>query len=214
MDVMQASPVVYVVDDDAQFRTAIGRLLRASGYKAGLFESGEAFLSNAPPPGPGCILLDIRMSGLSGLDLQGQLNKQGIMLPIVFLTGHGDIPTSVKAIKAGAEDFLSKPVVKETLLAAVERALARSRETSGKEDQVKLLRALVSTFTPRESAVFALVVHGKLNKQIAFELGTSERTIKAHRHKIMEKLQIHSLAEAVSIAERLGLVTHSWRPPA
>jgi FixJ family two-component response regulator len=202
--------VIYVVDDDAPFRTAIGRLLRASGYQAALYESAEQFLKSPPPSGPGCILLDIRMSGLSGLELQGQLNKQGILLPIVFLTGHGDIPTSVKAIKAGAEDFLSKPVVKDTLLSTVERALARYREMHGKQDQLKALRALVATFTPRESEVFALVVHGKLNKQIAYELGTSERTVKAHRHKIMEKLQVNSLAEAVSIAERLGLVTHSW----
>ncbi len=201
--------VIHVIDDDASFRTAIGRLLRASGYQATMYESGEQFLTNPPSSGPGCILLDIRMTGLGGLELQGHLNELGAMLPIVFLTGHGDIPTSVQAIKAGAEDFLSKPVTKETLLGTVERALARYRETNNKHDRVKALRALVATFTPRESEVFALVVHGKLNKQIAYELGTSERTVKAHRHKIMEKLQVHSLAEAVSIAERLGLVTHS-----
>lgn len=201
--------VIHVIDDDASFRTAIGRLLRASGYQATMYESGEQFLTNPPSSGPGCILLDIRMTGLGGLELQGHLNELGAMLPIVFLTGHGNIPTSVQAIKAGAEDFLSKPVTKETLLGTVERALARYRETNNKHDRVKALRALVATFTPRESEVFALVVHGKLNKQIAYELGTSERTVKAHRHKIMEKLQVHSLAEAVSIAERLGLVTHS-----
>lgn len=205
-----ATPIIYVVDDDASFRRAIGRLLKASGYQTTLYESGEEFLKNPPTQGPGCILLDIRMAGLSGLELQRQLNTLGMVLPIVFLTGHGDIPTSVKAIKAGAEDFLSKPVVKETLLSSVERALARCREAEGKQDQLKTLRTLVATFTPRETEVFAMVVHGKLNKQIAYELGTSERTVKAHRHKIMEKLQVQSLAEAVSIAERLGLVTHTW----
>lgn len=200
--------VIHVVDDDEQFRTAIGRLLLASGYQATLYESGAEFLKNPPTPGPGCILLDIRMSELSGLELQGQLNQLGVMLPVVFLTGHGDIPTSVRAIKAGAEDFLSKPVLKETLISTVERALARYREVHAEQHQLKTLRALVATLTPRESEVFGLVVHGKLNKQIAYELGTSERTVKAHRHKIMEKLQVQSLAQAVSIAERLGLVTH------
>jgi FixJ family two-component response regulator len=204
-----ATPVIHVVDDDAQFRAAIARLLTACGYQVSLFESGDHFLKNPPAPGPGCILLDIRMSGLNGLELQRQLTQLGVMLPIVFLTGHGDIPTSVKAIKAGAEDFLSKPVVRETLLSTVERALARYQETHEEHDRLKTLRALAATLTQRESEVFALVVHGKLNKQIAFELGTSERTIKAHRHNIMEKLQVRSLAEAVSIAERLGIVTHS-----
>lgn len=203
-----AGPIVHVIDDDAPFRTAIGRLLQASGYHATLHESAEQFLRNPPASGPGCILLDVRMAGLSGLDLQDQLNRRGTALPIVFLTGHGDIPTSVKAIKAGAEDFLSKPVSRETLLSTVERALAHCREANDKQERIKALRALVATFTPRESEVFALVVHGKLNKQIAYELGTSERTVKAHRHRIMEKLRVHSLAEAVSIAERLGLVTH------
>jgi len=128
------------------------------------------------------------------------------MLPIVLLTGHGDIPTSVKAIKAGAEDFLSKPATKATLLGAVERALGRYHEMHQRHERLGALRALVDSFTRRESEVFALVVRGKLNKQIAFELGTSERTVKAHRHNIMQKLKVHSLAEAVSIAERLGIV--------
>ena len=135
-----SEPTVYVVDDDAQFRTAIGRLLRASGYKATLHESAEQFLKISRAPGPACILLDIRMSGLSGLELQGRLNREGIILPIVFLTGHGDIPTSVKAIKAGAEDFLSKPVAQGTLLSTVERALARYREMHELKTQVRLWR--------------------------------------------------------------------------
>ena len=199
--------VIHVVDDDASFRTAIARLLRAAGYQVALYESGDQFLENPPGSDLGCILLDMRMAGLSGLELQERLAKLDSMLPIVFLTGHGDIPSSVKAIKAGAEDFLPKPVSKQTLLEAVERALARYRQRRGERDRIDALRALVSTLTQREREVFALVVRGKLNKQIAFELGTSERTVKAHRQAVMEKLKVQSLAAAVSIAERLGVVS-------
>ena len=200
--------LIHVVDDDAPFRTAIARLLRAAGYEVALYESGDQFLKNLPGSGlPGCILLDFRMSGLDGLELQDRLRQMDSMLPIVFLTGHGDIPTSVKAVKAGAEDFLSKPVPKAALIEAVERALARYREQRELRDRLDNLRALVATLTPREAEVFALVVRGKLNKQIAYELGTSERTIKAIGHAVMEKLKVNSLAEAVSIAERLGMLT-------
>jgi FixJ family two-component response regulator len=198
--------LVHVVDDDAPFRTAIARLLRASGYEVALYESGEQLLKNDPGDAPGCILLDVRMSGLDGLELQHRLKQMGSILPIVFLTGHGDLPTSVKAIKAGAEDFLAKPVSKNTLIEAVERALALFRERHDQRNRLDHLRALVSKLTPRESEVFALIVRGRLNKQIAYELGTSERTIKAHRHAVMEKLEVASLAEAVSMAERLGML--------
>jgi RNA polymerase sigma factor (sigma-70 family) len=204
---MSAAPsVIHVVDDDAPFRTAVARLLRAAGYQVALYESGDHLLANPPGSGPGCVLLDMRMSGLSGLELQDRLSKLDNILPIVFLSGHGSIPMSVQAIKAGAEDFLSKPVSKATLLEAVERALARYRERREQRDRLDDLRALVSTLTPREREVFALVVRGKLNKQIAYELGTSERTIKAHRHAAMEKLKVRSLAEAVALADRVGLL--------
>jgi FixJ family two-component response regulator len=199
--------VIHVVDDDAIFRTAIARLLKALGYEVALYESGDQLLQRPPADAPGCILLDVRMSGLDGLALQGRLKQMDSILPIVFLTGHGDIPTSVRAIKAGAEDFLPKTVLKETLVEAVERALARYREQRERRDKLDNLRALVSTLTPRESEVFALVVQGRLNKQIAHELGTTERTIKAHRRAVMEKLKVNSLLEAVSIAERLGMPT-------
>jgi FixJ family two-component response regulator len=198
--------LIRVVDDDAPFRAAVARLLRAAGYEVALYESGDQLLKDSSGDGPGCILLDVRMPGLDGLELQERLREMDSILPIVFLTGHGDIPTSVKAMKAGAEDFLSKPVSKSTLLEAVERALARYREQRSQRDRLDNLRTRISTLTPRESEVFALVVRGRLNKQIAYELGTSERTIKAHRHAVMEKLKVTSVAEAVSIAERLGIL--------
>jgi FixJ family two-component response regulator len=208
------APVVHVVDDDAGFRKAIARLLQASGYRVALYESGDRLIENPPGSDPGCILLDMRMTGLSGLELQDRLRERGVILPIVFLTGHGDIATSVRAIKAGAEDFLSKPVSKEILLQAVERALARYEEAHERNVRLASLRALVGALTPRESEVFALVVRGKLNKQIAHQLAASERTIKAHRKSIMHKLGVQSVAEAVSIAERLGMIapptSHTW----
>jgi len=206
---MTAAPLIHVVDDDASFRTAIARLLRAAGYQVVLYESGDAFLSQPVSAEDGCILLDVRMPGFTGLDLQNHLNDLDCILPVVFLTGHGDIPTSVRAVKAGAEDFLSKPVAKEKLLEAVERALARCIERREERDQINRLRDLVSKLTPREHEVFSLVVRGKLNKQIAAELGTSERTVKAHRRAVMDKLEVDSLAESVSIAERLGMLSNS-----
>jgi RNA polymerase sigma factor (sigma-70 family) len=203
---MTDAPVIHIVDDDESFRTAIARLLRVSGYQVALYDSARRLLEKPPGTAPGCILLDVRMPGLSGPELQARLVAAGNPLPIVFLTGHGDIPTSVRAIKAGAEDFLSKPVSKKTLIDAIQRALARYEETREQSLRLGALRALVASLTPRESQVFALVVRGKLNKQIAHELGTSERTVKAHRHAIMQKLKVQSVAEAVSIAERLGLL--------
>jgi FixJ family two-component response regulator len=201
------SALIHIIDDDVSFRTAIGRLLRASGYQVALYHSGEQFLNVSLDDVSGCILLDMRMSGLSGLQLQDRLKQVDSILPILFLTGHGDIPTSVKAIKAGAEDFLSKPVSKDTLLEAIERAIARYRERRKQRDQIDHYRALLSTFTPREGEVFALVVRGQMNKQIAYELGTTVRTIKAHRRAVMQKLKVRSVAEAVSIAERLGILS-------
>ncbi len=202
-----SAALIHIVDDDASFRDAIGRLLRASGYQVALYHSGDQFLKATLNDVPGCILLDMRMSGLDGLQLQDLLKQVDSILPIVFLTGHGDVPTSVKAIKAGAEDFLSKSVLKDALLEAVERAIARYREQRERRDRLDHLRALVSTLTPRESEVFALVVRGRMNKQIAYELGTTERTIKAHRQAVMQKLKVGSVAEAVSIAERLGMLS-------
>jgi FixJ family two-component response regulator len=201
-----APPIVHVVDDDAEFRTAIARLLGASGYQVTLYGSAAELLEKLPGGAPGCLLLDVKMSGLSGPQLQERLGKLGHRLPIDFLTGHGDVPTTVRAIKAGAEDFLTKPVPKRDLLAAIERALNRYREMRDHDSRIAALRLRVSRLTPRESEVFALVVRGMLNKQIAHKLGTAERTIKAHRQQVMEKCEVHSLAELVSLAERLGIL--------
>jgi FixJ family two-component response regulator len=201
-----APPIVHIVDDDASFRTAMGRLLGASGYQVALYGSASDLLERLPSAEPGCILLDVRMSGLSGPQLQERLSEMGYRLPIVFLTGHGDVPTSVRAMKGGAEDFLTKPVPKNDLLIAIRRALERYKEMREHDNQLATLRLLLSRLTPRESEVFALVTRGKLNKQIAHELGTSERTIKAHRQKVMEKCEVQSLAGLVLIAERLGML--------
>jgi len=204
--------MIHIVDDDASFRTAISRLLKVSGYEVADYESATSFLRAIENARPGCILLDVQMPTLGGLQLQQELAKLSHSWPIIFMTGHGDIPTSVRAIKAGAEDFLSKPVSKETLLEAIERALVRFAGIRETQDQLNSLRALIAMLTPRESEVFSLMVRGKLNKQIAHLLGTSERTVKAHRHSVMQKLQVQSFAEAVSIAERVGLLTTTPSP--
>ena len=161
---------------------------------------------------PGCILLDIKMPGMSGPELQDRLKTRGLSLPIIFLTGQADIPTTVQVIKAGAEDLLTKPVAKDTLLQAIERALARLRTMRDKHEQLDHLRALVSHLSPRERQVFERVVRGKMNKEIARELGATERTIKAHRLHVMEKVHAKSLAELVILAERLGILADEDRP--
>lgn len=198
--------LVYVVDDDESFRMAIERRLKLAGYEVVTYSSAQDLLDHIPDAAkPGCVLLDVQIPGLSGPELQTRLMEFGSMLPIVFLTGHADTATTVRAIKAGAEDFLTKPVSSEQLIDAIERAMA-SRETSrSQQGKLDSLRALVASLTPRERQVFDLIVRGKINKQIAYELGTTERTIKAHRHQVMEKMQVASFAELVSIAERLGL---------
>jgi FixJ family two-component response regulator len=200
------APLIHVVDDDAAYRTAVARLLEASGYRVALYASAAQLLEASPPAQDSCILLDIHMEGLSGLELQERLVAAGNRLPIVFLTGHADVPSSVRAIKAGAEDFLTKPAPKDVLLAAVRRALARFRAAAENDEKIDALRVRLAKLTPREREVFDLVVRGKLNKQIAYQLGASERTIKAHRHNMMHKLQMESLAELVLFAERAGVL--------
>lgn len=199
--------VVHIVDDDASFRTAIERRLRKAGYDVLAYPSAQHLLDKLPSPGEsGCILLDVRIPGLSGPDLQLRLNELGFELPIVFLTGFADVPTTVQAIKAGAEDVLTKPVTSERLLAAIERALARQKSIRIRKGELDQVRAQVSSLTPREREVFELVVRGRTNKQIGLLLGTTERTIKAHRHMVMEKMQVESLAELVYLAQRVGIL--------
>jgi FixJ family two-component response regulator len=201
------SGLVHVVDDDASFRTAIERRLKLAGYDVETYASAEDLLRADPDDAqPACILLDVRIPGLSGPDLQGRLIAQGSTLPIIFLTGHADTPTTVRAIKAGAEDFLTKPVSSEQLLDAIERALVRQNAARAQRGKLDSFREHVSSLTQRERQVFDLIVRGKINKQVAHELGTTERTVKAHRHQVMEKMRVHSLAELVSIAERLGML--------
>jgi RNA polymerase sigma factor (sigma-70 family) len=201
------SAIIYIVDDDASFRTSTGRFLRAAGYTVEIHESAEELLKRLPnDAGPGCILLDIKMPDMSGPELQDRLNGRALSLPIIFLTGQADIATTVQVIKAGAEDLLTKPVPKDSLVQAIERALARARTMREKHEQLDVLRTLVSHLTPRERQVFERVVRGKMNKEIARELGATERTIKAHRHRVMEKVEAASLAELVMIAERLGIL--------
>jgi FixJ family two-component response regulator len=198
-------PLIHVIDDDPSFRTALARVLQSANYRVAQYASAEQALNALAVGERGCILLDVRMEGLSGPELHEELVASGCDLPVVFLTGYGDLPTTVRAIKAGAEDFLSKPVPRDTLIQVIERALARFDREHERHCKIRMLRSLVSKLTPREREVFELVVRGKLNKQIAHQLGAAERTIKAHRHNIMFKLGVKSVAELVSIAETLRL---------
>jgi len=199
--------LVHVVDDDASFRTAVERRLKLAGYDVETYVSAQQLLDRLPGAEKrGCILLDVQMPGLSGLDLQSRLIERGSILPIVFVTGYADTPATVRAIKSGAEDFLTKPASSVVLIDAIERAMARYESAHHQRNELDSLRLLVATLTPRERQVFNLIVRGKINKQVAHELGTTERTVKAHRHQVMEKMQVASLAELVTNAERLGML--------
>jgi len=188
------------------------RRLKHAGYDVATYASAQHLLDHFPSDTVlGCILLDVRIPGLSGPELQERLSELGSTLPIIFLTGHPDVRTTVRTIKAGAEDFLTKPVSSEQLIDAIERAMARHETSLSQRHKLDALRELLATLTPRERQVFELMVRGKINKQIAHELGTTERTIKAHRHQVMEKTRVNSLAELVSLAERLGLLDPDGR---
>jgi len=201
------SGCVHVVDDDASFRTAIERRLKQAGYEVVTYPSGQHLLDRMPSESEmGCILLDVRVPGLSGPELQRRLSELGSTLPIVFLTGYPDVRTAVRTIKAGAEDFLTKPVSSDKLLRAIERAMARHEATRGLKSTLDVVRAHIGKLTPRERQVFERIVRGQTNKQIANALGTTERTIKAHRQQVMEKMQVQSLAELVSLAQRVGVL--------
>ena len=197
--------VVHVVDDDASFRTSVERRLRKAGYEVATYPSAQHLLDCLPDEmSLGCILLDVRIPGLSGPDLQGRLSELGSTLPILFLTGYADIQVTVQAIKAGAQDVLIKPVVPAQLLGAIQRAVSLCETARDAKCRLDAIRSHLASLTPRERQVFERVVRGRTNKHVALDLGTTERTIKAHRHRVMEKMQVQSLAELVSLAERLG----------
>ncbi len=199
---MSAPPIalVFVVDDDASVRKSLARLVKAAGYEAETFASVRDFLARRPFDGPCCLVLDVRMPGLTGLDLQEALRAAGQRLSIVFITGYRDVAVSVKAMKGGAVDFLTKPVDEGTLLGAIQQAVARTLADRRQQARVAEIRNRITTLTPREAAVFALVVTGMLNKQIGSELGIAEKTVKVHRARVMEKMRAGSLAELVRLA--------------
>lgn len=200
---MSATTLIHVVDDDESLRTSLLRLLNAAGFEARGYASTGDFLLQPLPDRPGCVLLDVRLPGPSGLDLQAALQHQGVTLPIIFLTAYGDVATSVRAMKAGAVDFLTKPIERATLFEALQRALARDAAQRAARTEAERLRARFALLTPRERAIFDGIVAGKLNKQIADELGIAERTVKAQRAQLMAKLEVGSVAELGRLAERL-----------
>ena len=194
-----APPTVFVVDDDASFRTAVSRLLRAAGHQVKAFSSASEFVESLPATGPGCVVADLQMPGLSGLDLQAALAACDSPLPVLFLTGHGDIPTSVHAMRLGAEDFLTKRAPREALLEAVSRALARDARERAARERVQGARARFGALTAREREVLEHVLRGQLNKQIAGDLGIHERTVKLHRTAITSKVGVQSVAELTQL---------------
>jgi FixJ family two-component response regulator len=200
------APMVFVVDDDPSVRKGLTRLIGSAGYAVEAFASAREFLARERYLGPCCLVLDVRMPGLTGLDLQEALAGAGRRMSIVFVTGHVDVPGSVRAMKRGAVDLLTKPVDGQDLLAAVQRALAKDLQDRAVETRLSSIQERVKTLTPRETEVFALVVTGMLNKQIAFELGISEKTVKVHRARVMEKMRTSSVAELVRLADRVGVI--------
>ena len=197
-----SNAIIFVVDDDTSLRNAVKRLIRSLGFTVETFDSAQAFLTHEPHDGPACLVLDIRMPGTIGIQLQERLAKAGVQMPIIFITGHGNIPMSVKAMKAGAVDFIEKPFEDQQLIDAIHVAIARSNQLRKQQAELNKLQQRVDSLTPREHEVFRLVASGMLNKQIAFDLGLSEKTVKIHRSRVMQKMKAASLADLVRMAEK------------
>ena len=202
---LEREPVVFIVDDDASVCKSLERLVRSVGLRGETFASAPEFLRRAPADGPSCLVLDVRMPGVSGLALQEVLAAAGHRIPIIFITGHGDIPMGIRAMKGGAVDFLTKPFHDQDLLDAIQEAIARDTQARKERATIQDIQRCVDTLTPRERDVLALVIAGLLNKQIAAALGTSEKTVKVHRARVMQKMHVQSVAQLVLLAKRVGL---------
>jgi two-component system response regulator FixJ len=198
-------PTVFIIDDDASVRTSLARLLRSAGFDVETFASAELFLEREHYDGVGCIVLDVRMPGISGIDLQDELSKADYSMPIVFITGHGNIPMGVQAIKKGAVDFLAKPFDDEELLQAVREAIEKDKKARAEYSEVLDIQGRIELLTAREREILRYVITGMLNKQIAYKLGIAEKTVKVHRGRIMEKLSVGSVADLVRLAEKAGI---------